>query len=51
MLKVLRILHKHGLQVNINKCKFSITRVEYLNMIVTTSSIEINTKKIETIPK
>ena len=49
VLQVLRRLHKRGLQVNINKCKFNTTRVKYLGMIITTNGIEIDTKKVEAI--
>ena len=51
VLQVLRRLHKRGLQVNIDKCKFNTTRVKYLGMIVTTSELEIDTKKVEAIQK
>ena len=49
VLQVLRRLHKHGLQVYINKCEFNITKVKYLGMIITTNSLEMDTKKVETI--
>ena len=51
VLWVLKHLHKRGLQVDIDKCKFNTTRVKYLGMIVTTNGIEMNTKKIEAIQK
>ena len=51
VLQVLRRLHKRGLQVNIDKCKFNTTRVKYLGMIVTTNGIKMDTKKVETIQK
>ena len=51
VLQVLRHLHKHGLQVNINKCEFNTTRVKYLGMIVTTNGIKIDPEKVEAIQK
>ena len=51
VLQVLRWLHERGLQVNIDKCEFNTTRVKYLGMIVTTSGLEMNTKKVEAIQK
>ena len=51
VLQVLKRLHKRGLQVDIDKCKFNTTRVKYLGMIVTTNGIEIDTKKVEAIQK
>lgn len=49
MLQVLRQLHKQGLQININKCKFSTIKIKYLDIIITTNGIEIDTEKMETI--
>ena len=51
VLQVLKHLHKRGLQVNIDKCEFNTTRVNYLGMIVTTNGIEIDTEKLEAIQK
>ena len=48
---VLRHLHKHELQVDIDKCKFNTTKVKYLGMIVTTDSRKVDTKKIDAIQK
>ena len=45
------MLHKQGLQVDINKCKFSMTMIKYFGMIITTNGIEIDTEKIKTIQK
>lgn len=45
VLKVLKCLKKQGLQVEINKCKFSTIRVKYLGLIVTTGGIKINLEK------
>ena len=49
VLQVLKRLHKRGLQVDIDKCKFNTTRVKYLEMIITTNGIEMNIKKVEAI--
>lgn len=51
VLKVLKRLHEQSLQVNINKCKFSIKKVKYLGMMVTTENIEIDRKKTNAIQK
>jgi len=42
-------LHKAGLQLNINKCKFHKTKVLYLRLIISTNSIQMDPKKIEAI--
>ena len=49
VLQVLRCLHEQGLQVNIDKCEFLTKQVKYLGMIVTTKSIEINSKKTKAV--
>ena len=49
VLQMLRRLHKHRLQVNIDKYEFNTTRVKYLGMIVTTSGLKIDTEKVEAI--
>ena len=51
VLQVLKHLHERGLQVDIDKCKFNTTRVKYLGMIVTTSGLKIDIKKVEAIEK
>ena len=51
VLQVLRRLHERGLQVDIDKCEFNTTRVKYLGMILTTSGLEMDTKKVEAIQK
>lgn len=45
VLQVLKQLHKQRLQVNIDKCKFSIKKIKYFGIIVTTDGIKINIKK------
>lgn len=47
--KVLVAFQKAGLQVNINKCKFYITKISYLGLIISTKGIYINFKKVEAI--
>ena len=49
VLQVLRLLHKRGLQIDIDKCEFNTTRVKHLGMIVTASGLEMDTEKIEAI--
>ena len=49
--QVLRRLHKRGLQVNIDKCKFNTTRVKYLGMIVTTNGIKMDPEKVKAVQK
>ena len=44
--KVLDRLREAGLQVDIKKSKFSITRTKYLGFIVSTDSIEVDLAKI-----
>lgn len=47
--KVLKKLQKAGLYLDINKCDFHTTRIKYLELIITTDGVQINSKKIETI--
>ena len=51
VLQVLRRLYKRRLQVDIDKYEFNTMKVKYLGMIVTTNSIEMDTKKVEAIQK
>jgi len=46
---VLQALHRAGLQLDINKYKFHKTKVLYLGLIISTDSIQMDPKKIETI--
>ena len=41
VLKVLTRLKEKGLQVDIDKCEFSVTEVKYLGLIVTTDGIKM----------
>ena len=49
--QMLKRLHKHELQVDIDKCEFNTTKVKYLGIIMTTNSIEIDTEKVKAIQK
>ena len=42
VLKVLTRLKDKGLQVDIDKCEFSVTEVKYLGLIVTTDGIKMD---------
>ena len=47
--KVLERLHNAGLQINLKKCKFYITRTKYLGFIISTNSIKVNPNKISVV--
>ena len=49
VLQVLKRLHRQGLQVDIDKCEFSTSKIKYLGMIVTINSIEMDAKKMKAI--
>ncbi len=44
--KVLERLRKAGLQADVKKCEFGVTRTKYLGFIVSTSGIEVDQAKI-----
>ena len=44
--KVLKRLRKAGLQVDIKKSKFSVTRTKFLGFIISTNSIKVNPEKV-----
>ncbi len=44
--KVLKRLRNAGLQINLKKCKFYVTRTKYLGFIISTNSIKVNPDKI-----
>ena len=49
VLKVLKQLWDHGMQVDVNKCKFSVIQMKYLDLIITfisTDGISIDLKKV-----
>ena len=47
--KVLQRLMDAGLQADIKKCEFSVTRTKYLGFIISTDGIEVDPEKIEVI--
>lgn len=47
--KVLAKLQEAGLYLDIDKCDFHVTRVKYLGLIITTSGVEMDSKKINAI--
>jgi predicted aspartyl protease len=47
--KVLERLRKAGLQADIKKCEFSVTRTKYLGFIIGTNGIEVDPEKVEII--
>ena len=44
--KVLQRLKEHGLQANLKKCEFGVTKTKYLGFIVSTEGIEVDPDKI-----
>ena len=44
--KVLKRLRNAGLQINLKKYEFHITRTKYLGFIISTNSIKVNPNKI-----
>ena len=49
MLNMLKRLQNCGLQVDVNKCEFSVTRVKYLGLIISTDGISIDPEKVQCI--
>jgi hypothetical protein len=49
--KVLLRLRKAGLQADIRKCEFNVTRTKYLGFIISTDGIEVDPEKVEVIRK
>ena len=47
--KVLERLRKAGLQADIKKYEFSVTRTKYLGFIISTNGIEVDPEKVEII--
>ena len=47
--KILSRLRDAGLQADITKCKFHVTEIAYLGMIVTTEGIKMDPAKVETV--
>jgi hypothetical protein len=44
--KVLQRLQDTGLQIDLKKCKFHVTRTKYLGFIITTNGIEVDPEKV-----
>lgn len=49
VLKVLRRLKDNNLQLDVDKCEFSVTEVKYLGLIVTTKGIKMDEEKVQAI--
>jgi hypothetical protein len=47
--KVLKRLHNTGLQIDLKKCEFHVTRTKYLGFIISTNSIKVNPDKISVV--
>ncbi len=47
--KVLAALQKAGLQADIDKCEFYVTKIDYLGLIISTKGIRMDPKKVEAI--
>ena len=47
--KVLAALQKIGLQANIDKCEFHVTKISYLGLIISTKGIRMDPKKVEAV--
>ena len=47
--KVFATLQKAGLQADIDKCEFHVTKICYLGLIISTESISIDPKKVEAV--
>jgi hypothetical protein len=45
--KVLRRLREAGLQADIEKSEFSVTRIKYLGYVLTTKGLEVDPDKVE----
>jgi hypothetical protein len=44
--KVLRALQKAGLQIDINKCEFTVQETKYLGLIITSDGIKMDPQKV-----
>ncbi len=47
--RILRKLREAGLQADITKCEFHVSEVAYLGLIVTTTGIKMDPKKVDTV--
>ena len=46
---IFKLLHKHHLVVNKNKCIFGVAQVEYLGHVISATGVATNLKKIEVV--
>ena len=51
VLQMLKCLYEQSLQVDIDKCEFSMKKIKYLNMIVTIDGIKMDMEKTEAIQR
>ena len=49
--KVLKVLQKAGLQININKCEFSVQETKYLSLIISNKGLKMDPEKLKAIIK
>jgi hypothetical protein len=49
VLKVLQRLLDHGLHIDIDKCEFSVSKVKYLGLIVSTEGVSMDPNKVKAI--
>jgi predicted oxidoreductase len=47
--KVLLRLREAGLQADIKKCEFNVTRTKYLGFVISTDRVEVDPEKVEAI--
>ena len=47
--KIFAALQKLGLQVNIDKCVFHVTKISYLGLIISTKGIRMDPKKVKAV--
>ena len=49
VLKILKRLQDHGLQVNVDKYEFSVKKMKYLSLIISTDGISMDLEKVQAI--
>jgi hypothetical protein len=49
VLKVLQRLLDHGLHIDIDKCEFSVSKVKYLGLIMSTEGVSMDPDKVKAI--
>ena len=47
--KIFAALQKIGLQVDINKCEFHVSKISYLRLIISTKGIRMDPQKVKTV--